>query len=132
MAWILVVAAELLALKPVLFESETPIQWLSVVFTLVGGSFAAFGLVAWRRRPDSHSGRLMTATGFAFFAAPLLGQLDAPLAQTVRVLFQDCWIFFFVALILTLLTRGRLQPGLDRLAGRRVRASRSGSARSRG
>ncbi len=83
MLWIAVVVAELLALRPVLFDREAPIQWLDVVFTLVGGSFAAFGLVAWRRRPDSRSGRLMTATGFAFFVQPLLSQIDAPLASTV-------------------------------------------------
>src|SRR5215207_523832 len=66
--WIAVVVAELLALRPVLFDREAPIQGLAVVFTLIGGSFAACGLVAWRRRPDSHSGMLMTATGFLFAA----------------------------------------------------------------
>ncbi|HKH16853.1 MAG TPA: histidine kinase [Solirubrobacteraceae bacterium] len=113
--WVAVVVAELLALRPVLFDREAPIQGLDVVFTLVGGSFAACGLVAWRRRPDSRSGTLMTATGFAFFVAPLLGQLDSPFALTVMTLFVDVWIFFFVALILTLLTSGRLQSGFDRL-----------------
>src|SRR5215216_1307660 len=87
--WIAVVVSELLALRPVLLDREAPIQGLDVVFTLVGGSFAAFGLVAWRRRPDSRSGILMTATGFAFFIAPLLGQLDAPLALTVMALLVD-------------------------------------------
>src|SRR5215208_3443453 len=113
--WIAVVVSELLALRPVLLDREAPIQGLDVVFTLVGGSFAAFGLLAWRRRPDSRSGILMTATGFAFFVAPLLGQLDSPFALTVMTLFVDVWIFFFVALILTLLTSGRLQSGFDRL-----------------
>src|SRR5215211_6946538 len=112
--WATAAVAELLALRPVLFDREAPIQGLDVVFTLVGGSFAAFGLVAWRRRPDSRSGPLMTATGFAFFVNPLLGQLDAALPSTVRVLFVDVWVFFFVALILTLLTGGRLQSRLDR------------------
>ncbi len=113
--WIAAAVAEALALRPVLFDREAPIQGLDVVFTLIGGSFAAFGLVAWRRRPDSHSGRLMTATGFLFFVQPLLSQLDSALAHTVRVLAVDWWIFFFVALILTLLTAGRLQSTLDRL-----------------
>jgi signal transduction histidine kinase len=112
--WTAVVVAEALALKPVLFPDEGSFEWLNVVFTLVGGSFAAFGLVAWRRRPDSHSGRLMAATGFAFLVTQLLGQLDLPLADTLRVLLSDSWIFFFVALILTLLTSGRLQPGVDK------------------
>jgi len=113
--WIAAAAAELLALRPVLFDRDTPVQGIEVVFTLVGGSFAACGLVAWRRRPDSRSGMLMTATGFAFFVQPLLSQLGGELANTLRVLFVDFWIFFFVALILTLLTSGRLQTRFDRL-----------------
>jgi signal transduction histidine kinase len=113
--WGAAVAAEVLALRPVVIEQEGPIDGLAVVFTLVGGSFAACGLVAWRRRPDSRSGMLMTATGFLFFVDPLFGQLDGELAMTVQFLIVDWWIFPFVALILTLLERGRLQPGLDRL-----------------
>ena len=113
--WIAVVAAELLALRPVLLDREAPIQGIEVVFTLVGGSFAACGLVAWRRRPDSLSGILMTATGLAFLVSQLLSQLGGELAGTLRVLFVDVWIFFFVALILTLLTGGRLQTRFDRL-----------------
>jgi signal transduction histidine kinase len=113
--WAAAIAAEVLALRPVLFDRDAPINGLAVVFSLVGFSFAACGLVAWRRRPDSRSGLLMTATGFLFFVDPLLGQLDAELVNTLRVLFVDYWIFPFVALILTLLTSGRLRPGLDRL-----------------
>jgi signal transduction histidine kinase len=113
--WVAAIICEALALRPVLFDREAPVQGIEVVFTLVGGSFAACGLVAWRRRPDSHSGVLMTATGFLFFIAPLLGQLEAELASTVRVLAVDWWVFPFVALILTLLDSGRLQRRLDRL-----------------
>jgi signal transduction histidine kinase len=112
--WVLAAIAEALALRPVLFERDAPIAGLDVVFSLVGGSFAAFGLVAWRRRPDSRSGMLMTATGFAFFIGPLLSQLDAPLAQTLYTLLVDAWIFFFVTLLLTLLTSGRLVSIRDR------------------
>jgi signal transduction histidine kinase len=108
------VVAELLALRPVVFEREGPIVGLDVVFSLVGGSFAAFGLIAWRRRPDSRSGVLMTATGFAFMVPPILSQLDGALAHTARDLLVDVWIFFFVPLILTLLTRGRLRSRFDR------------------
>jgi signal transduction histidine kinase len=107
--------AELLALRPVLFDREGPIDGLAVVFTLIGGSFAACGLVAWRRRPDSRSGMLMMATGFLFFVDPLLGQLEGELASTVRILIVDWWVFPFVALMLTLLESGRLERGLDRL-----------------
>jgi signal transduction histidine kinase len=112
--WAAAAVAELLALRPVVFDREAPIVGLDVVFSLVGFSFAAFGLVAWHRRPDSRSGMLMTATGFAFFVSPLLSQVEGDLAATALVLLVDVWIFFFVALLLTLLTSGRLQPGLDR------------------
>ena len=113
--WIAVAAAEVLALRPVLFDREAPIQGIEVVFTLVGGSFAACGLLAWRRRPDSRSGPLMVATGFLFFVAPLLGQVQGELANTLRVMGVDYWIFPFVTLLLTLLTSGRLQTRFDRL-----------------
>ena len=113
--WIAAGVAEALALRPVLFDRELPIQGIEVVFSLVGGSFAACGLIAWQRRPDSRSGMLMTATGFLFFISPLLGQVVGELANTVRVLAVDWWVFPFVALILTLLTSGRLQSRLDRL-----------------
>src|ERR671922_55152 len=63
---------------------------------------------------DTRSGMLMTATGFLFFVAPLVGQLGGELANTVRVLAVDWWVFPFVALILTLLTGGRLQSRVDR------------------
>ncbi|HKH16722.1 MAG TPA: histidine kinase dimerization/phosphoacceptor domain-containing protein, partial [Solirubrobacteraceae bacterium] len=111
--WVATAVAELLALRPVLFEA--PIQGLDVVFTLIGGSFAACGLVAWRRRPDSRSGMLMAATGFLFFIGPLLGQLDGAFVSTVRVLCIDWWVFSFVALILTLLTSGRVQSRFDHM-----------------
>jgi signal transduction histidine kinase len=112
--WVAAAVAELLALRPVLFDREGPIVVIDVIFTLVGGSFAAFGLVAWRKRPDSRSGALMTATGFAFFVSPLLSQLDGALAHTALTLLVDVWIFFFVPLILTLLTRGRMRSRFDR------------------
>jgi len=112
--WTATVAAELLALRPVAFATDAPIDWLAVLFALVGGSFAAFGLVAWRQRPDSRCGMLMTATGFGFFASPLLAQLDGPLAFTATVLLVDVWVFFYVALLLSLLTAGRLRRRLDR------------------
>src|SRR3954447_23169529 len=113
--WAGAAVAEAIALRPVLFDRETAIAGLDVVFSLVGGSFAAFGLVAWRRRPDSRSGALMTATGYAFLLSALLAQLSSPVGQTAWGLLTDVWIPFFAALLLTLQTSGRLQPGIDRL-----------------
>ncbi|QJY47428.1 sensor histidine kinase [Pseudonocardia broussonetiae] len=111
--WTVAAAAEFGALAPVLFR-HVAFEPVDVVFRLVGGSFAACGLIAWHRRPDNHSGRLMTATGFAFFVSPLLGQLDTPLTRTAALWLPDLWILFFVPLVLTLLTGGRLRTGADR------------------
>ena len=113
--WVAAGVAEFLTLRPIVVTGDAPIAALAVIFALVGGSFAAFGLVAWRRRPDSRSGMLMTATGFAFFITPLLGQVEGAVAYTIWSLLVDTWVFFFVPLLLTLLSSGRLQSRLDRL-----------------
>jgi hypothetical protein len=110
----LALAAEALVLRPILITNDAPVAGIDVVFGLVGGSFAVSGLVAWRRRPDSRTGVLMTATGFAFLLSPLLRQLEGALAHTVWSLTVDLWIFFFIPVLLTLLTRGRLRRHSDR------------------
>ncbi|MBP2324967.1 signal transduction histidine kinase [Kibdelosporangium banguiense] len=116
--WAAVVAAEFGALVPVLFERDVPVEAVDVVFRLIGGSFAACGLIAWHRRPDNRSGPLMTVTGFAFFVSPLSGQLDWPAARAVSMWLPDLWVLFFVLLVLTFLTGGRVQTKADRvLAG---------------
>lgn len=112
--WVLAGAATFGALAPVLFR-HVPFEPIDVAFRVVGASFAACGLVAWRRRPDNRSGLLMTAAGFALLASPLLAQIDAPLAQTLGLLLPDLWVLFFVPLALTLLTGGRLRTVTDRL-----------------
>ena len=57
----------------------------------------------------------MTATGFALFASPLLAQVGSPLAKTLALVLPDLWVVFFVPLVLTLLTGGRLRTVLDRV-----------------
>ena len=84
-----------------------------LVYRLVGGSFAACGVIAWHRRPDSYGGVLMLATGVAFLLYPLLAQIDAPLAATVAMFISDIWIFAFLPLVLTNLSGGRLQSRVD-------------------
>ena len=130
--WVAAVVAELLALRPVLFDHEAPIQGLEVVLTLIGGSFAAFGLIAWRRRPDSRSGMLMTATGFRSSSRRCSPSSTPRSRARCASCSFDWWIFFFVALILTLLTSGRLQSRLRPAARRLVRAPARRSARSSG
>jgi signal transduction histidine kinase len=112
--WLLAAAAEFGALAPLLFGHQ-PVEAIDVVFRLVGGSFAACGLIAWHRRPDNRSGLLMTATGFAFFVSPLVSQVDSPPATTVGLWLPDLWMLFFVPLLLTYLSAGRLRTRLDRV-----------------
>jgi signal transduction histidine kinase len=113
--WIAVIAAEFGALVPVLFPNGAVVAAIDIAFRLIGGSFAACGLIAWRRRPDSRSGLLMTLTGFAFFVSPLTSQLDWPIAQAVAHWLPDLWILFFVLLVLTFLTGGRVRTRADRI-----------------
>jgi signal transduction histidine kinase len=111
--WALVIAAEFAALVPVIWPEEEHVETVQVIYRLIGGSFAVCGLIAWRRRPDSRSGLLMTAAGAGFFLSAIIGQFDPPLAQTASILVQELWAPFFVALVLTLLTGGRLEARVD-------------------
>src|SRR5688572_22297431 len=113
--WTAGAAGVLLALVPAVFESDITLRGRDVVFILAAGSFIACGLVAWRRRPDNNSGRLMTATGFAALVYPLLSQLDSALATTVALLLYSAWTIGYVALLLTFMTGGRLEARVDRL-----------------
>jgi signal transduction histidine kinase len=112
--WLAAIATEFGALVPVLFDAGTPLQGLDVLFRVTGGSFVACGLIAWRRRPDSRAGLLMTATGFSLFIVPVASQIEAPAAQTFAWLFSDLWTITFVALLLTFVTGGRLRSRTDR------------------
>jgi signal transduction histidine kinase len=111
--WTATIGAELCALLPIVTDRGPPVTGPAMVLNLVGGSFAACGLIAWRRRPDSRSGALMTATGLAFFVPALLFPRDSSLAVTIASLVADLWILFFVPLILTLLTAGRMRTRTD-------------------
>ena len=84
-------------------------------FRLVGTAFVACGLIAWRRRPDSRSGLLMTATGFLMFVEPVFSQFEAAELNAVGFLFQDLWSITIVWLLLTPLTGGRLASTIDRV-----------------
>jgi len=112
--WAAAVAAELAVLAPVVLD-DGPATPIDVVLRLVGGSFAACGLIAWRRRPDSRSGLLMTATGFAFLVPALFRESDTLVAVTVASLLSDLWTLFFIPLLLTYRTAGRLRTTADRV-----------------
>jgi signal transduction histidine kinase len=59
--------------------------YLLVVIVGVSWSFVAAGLVAWRRRPDNHTGALMVAVGLAY-ALPGLRLVQTPAAYTLYLL----------------------------------------------
>src|SRR5689334_21638786 len=62
--WIATVAAGLVAQIPALTDRAAPVPANEVVHNLSGVSFAACGLIAWRRRPDSAVGPMLMLTGF--------------------------------------------------------------------
>jgi signal transduction histidine kinase len=106
-------AAGLAALIPVLFSRGPPLPGYAVINRLSGVSFMACGLLAWRQRPDSAVGRLLTVAGFGVLLSPVLVQLDSPMAVTADLLFGDLWIVLFVALFLSFVTGGRLTSTVD-------------------
>ncbi len=76
--WVAAGLAELAVLAPVVFQRDAPIAAVDVVLRLIGGSFAACGLIAWQRRPDSRSGLLddghrLRVPGAGAAAGPRLG-----------------------------------------------------------
>jgi signal transduction histidine kinase len=108
----LAVAAQLTALYPVI-AGEQPLLASDLAYRVVGGSFAACGMIAWHRRPDSHGGALMFATGLAFFLYPLLSQIGVPVTTTLAMFTSDIWLFTFLPLLLTNLSGGRLRSRVD-------------------
>src|SRR3954453_8893431 len=111
--WVATAAAGLVAQIPALTDRGPPVPLQEVLHNLSGVSFAACGLVAWRRRPDSAVGPMLTVTGFGVLLSAILGQVDAPLAFTLVLLFGELWIALYAALILSFMTGGRLTTRID-------------------
>src|SRR4051794_33917734 len=111
--WISAAAAGFVAQIPALFDRGPPVAANEVFHNLSGVSFAACGLVAWRRRPDSAVGPMLTATGFGVLLSAILGQVDSSLAFTLVLLFGELWIALYAALILSFVTGGRLTTTID-------------------
>ena len=70
-----------------------------MLYHVVGGSFAACGLLAWHRRPESRAGPLMVVTGLLFFVHGTLGRLHSSFAETIGIAVSNYWIITFVALL---------------------------------
>ena len=114
--WAAVAAAGVIALIPVLFDGDPPVPGNSVIHRLSGVSFAACGLVAWRRRPDSAVGPHADPRGLR--RAPRRRsspRSTPPLTFTVALLLGEVWIVVYAALILSFVSGGRLVSTVDRV-----------------
>jgi signal transduction histidine kinase len=81
-------AAGLVNLALIVRAGDAPPRSLLYLVTAIVGvswSFVAAGLVAWRRRPDNHTGALMVAVGLAY-ALPGLRLVQTPLGFTLYLL----------------------------------------------
>ena len=80
----------------------------------VGWSFIGVGLVAWSRRPDSRTGVLMVALGFAWFARFAVA-VDTRAGFVVGVLVGSLHLSILVHLLATFpggRAQGRVERGL--------------------
>ena len=116
--WVAAAAAGFAALIPVLFDRGPPVPGYEVIHTLSGVSFAACGLIAWRRRPDSAVGRMLTVAGFGVLLSPDPRSARLAARRSRSPLFGELWIVAFAALILSFVTGGRLDDE-DRPRARR-------------
>jgi hypothetical protein len=111
--WGSLAVAGFVALVPALLDRGPLMHADEILHSLSGVSFAACGLIAWRRRPDSAVGRLLTVAGFGVLVPDVLGQIDSPLTFTLVLLFGELWIMAYAALILSFVTGGRLTSRTD-------------------
>src|SRR4051812_9481641 len=111
--WLAAAPAGFVAMIPVIFHRGPPVPGWDVMHDLSGVSFAACGLIAWRRRPDSAVGRLLTLAGFGILVPPIMAQIDSPSMITLATLFGELWVAAFVTLILSFVSGGRLQSTVD-------------------
>src|SRR3954471_4505677 len=111
--WTATAAAGFVAQIPALTDRGPPVPLEEVLHNLSGVSFAACGLIAWRRRPDSAIGLMLTVAGFGVLVSAILGQVHSSLAFTLVLLFGELWIAVYAALILSFATGGRLATRID-------------------
>jgi signal transduction histidine kinase len=78
----------------------------------VGWSFIGTGLYAWRRRPESRTGALMIALGFAWFLFTLQAS-DVPAVYTLALTLGGLWGSVFLHLGITF-PGGRIANGAER------------------
>jgi len=87
--WTAAAVASFAALIPLLFDRGPPMAVNDVIHSLSGTSFAACGLVAWRRRRDSAIGPMLTIAGFGILVPEILTQIDSSTAFTLEKTIQS-------------------------------------------
>jgi signal transduction histidine kinase len=92
-------------------HQAAPVVW-AIFAPAVGWSFAGTGLYAWRRRPESRTGALMTLLGFAWFVFTLDAS-DSAAVHTFALVAGGLFGGVFLHLGLGFPT-GRLRSRLDR------------------
>ena len=115
-AWIVALAALAAGVgvgAVILASDHVDFRVLSAVFEpLVGWCFVGTGLYAWRRRPESRTGVLLVAMGFAWYVSALEAA-NAPLVFTASLVLGGLFGAVFLHLGLSFPT-GRLPEPLDR------------------
>jgi signal transduction histidine kinase len=89
---------------------------LALAMVVMGGSYMACGLVAWRHRPEKRLGPLMVLLGSVWLAALAMGVVWPPsgLLATLGLLVLDGWVILLVFFLLAF-PSGRLASRTDRL-----------------
>ena len=100
-AWLFLVAAGGWLLWIALADSDhAGTRVAAVLVALVGWSFTASGLIAWRRRPSNRLGPLMVLLGVLWVVGQLLYDTDSPpLLFTLGLWLSDCWVVGLVAFL---------------------------------
>jgi len=107
----LLAGAAVVALELASAHQDAKAVW-AVFGPAVGWSFVGTGLYAWRRRPDSRTGALMVALGFAWFLFTL-DAANSPALYTFALVVGGVWGGIFLHLGLSFPT-GRLPDPVDR------------------
>jgi signal transduction histidine kinase len=87
---------------------------LALAVVVMGCSFMACGLVAWRHRPGKRLGRLMVILGAVWLAALAAQTSTSGLLTTVGLLVLDGWVILLVYFLVSF-PSGRLASRTDRL-----------------
>jgi PAS domain S-box-containing protein len=112
--WPAALAAGGLALALVLTSNHEKRPALSISLGLVAGwSFIASGLIAWSRRPENRTGKLLVAVGFVWFVGAF-NDANGSIPFTVSVALSSVFLAVFIHLLVAY-PSGRLGSVVERV-----------------